>query len=431
MRARKGLRVLLLASGCDETDVGEIWSSFQWVRGVAERHEVTLLTLQKRHGLSVVAQLPNVRVVEWLDWPMVGRMRQANNAIKPGYIGFYYGARRWVQKALRCGESFDVAHQVSPLALRYPCPVVGLGIPVICGPLGGSLTTPKAFSHEFDTEPWYIKLRILDRWRLRYDPWLRRSYQEAEVVIGVAPYVRDLLAGIRIKRFEVMSETGVVSLPPLSSRPRCRAGELRLLFVGRVVRSKGVRDAIRAMARLKDLPNVTLDIVGDGSDLVPCKLEASRLGVGEKVRFHGRQPRSACDLFYSQAHVFLFPSMREPSGNVVFESLSHGLPVIAAARGGPGFVINGTCGLLVPLTDPQDYANRLAMAARQLARDPELVGQLGVGARRRISEVGLWDRKIVSLLRLYGDVVRSASARRGGNATDSAHTPNRLMLRQT
>ena len=49
--------------------------------------------------------------------------------------------------------------------------------------------------------------------RLRRDPSLRRTYQQAGCVLGIAPYVRDRLAGVGLRRFEVMSETGLVALP--------------------------------------------------------------------------------------------------------------------------------------------------------------------------------------------------------------------------
>ncbi len=61
------------------------------------------------------------------------------------------------------------------LALRYPSPATGLGAPVVVGPLAGSLETPPGFEGETSGEPWYVKLRRLDRFRIRHDPLLRRT----------------------------------------------------------------------------------------------------------------------------------------------------------------------------------------------------------------------------------------------------------------
>ena len=55
------------------------------------------------------------------------------------------------------------------------------------------------------------------------------------------------LAGVGLRRFEVMSETGLVALPEPVHRTG-RQGQVRLLYVGRLIRTKGARDAIRAWA---------------------------------------------------------------------------------------------------------------------------------------------------------------------------------------
>jgi len=409
------MRVLLIAPNCDGTDVGEAWSTHQWASRLAERCELTVLTYNHRSRPRATGQLPGARVVEWRDWPLVGRFERFNSMLKPGYLGFARKARRWIAGALERGERFDLVHQVSPLALRYACPAIGLGVPLVFGPVGGSLDSPESFKAELGTEPWYVRLRALDRWRLEHDAKLRRTYAETDVVIGVAPYVRELLesCGISPRRFEVMSETGVLEMPEAHDRCERSPGELKLLFVGRIVRTKGVRDAVRALARLPDLPGVTLDVVGDGDDLAACEAEADQLGLGARVGFHGRKTRAECDGFYARADAFCFPSMREPSGNVVFESLSHGLPVIASDRGGPGYVVDETCGLKVPVSDPGGYADSLAAAIRRLANEPGLVTRLSAGARARVESVALWERKIDRLCALYDEV----SGAGGGSET--------------
>ncbi len=115
--------------------------------------------------------------------------------MQPGYVPFYIRARRWLRKRLAEGEQFDVAHQVVPVAMRYPSPAAGLGIPLLIGPVGGSLESPPAFADEEGATPWWQRLRALDAWRIRRDPLLRRTYESAACVIGVAPYVQEFLSG--------------------------------------------------------------------------------------------------------------------------------------------------------------------------------------------------------------------------------------------
>ncbi len=108
--------------------------------------------------------------------------------------------------------------------MRYPCPARGLGLPYLIGPVGGSLESPPAFAAEEGTAPWYVGLRRLDALRIRVDPALRDTYEQASCVLGIAPYVKDFLAGTAIRRFEVMSETGISELPAPVARAGARMG---------------------------------------------------------------------------------------------------------------------------------------------------------------------------------------------------------------
>lgn len=404
MSAPASLRVLALAPNCDGTDIGEAWCAHQWVAGLAERHHVTLLTLRKRGRVPPSQQLRGVEVVEWDDLPLTHHYERLNSMLKPGYLRYYASARRWLRAGLAAGRRFDVAHQFTPIALRYPSPAAGLGIPLVVGPLAGSLETPSAFRRECGNAPWYTHLRRLDGFRLRRDPLLRHTFTDAHVVIGVAPYVRSLLTDMRIRRFEVMSELGVHDLPRRREQRRSQSG-LRLAHVGRVVRTKGLRDAVRAVGALRDLPGITLESAGDGEDLQACRREARELGVDDRIVFHGRIPRERVDDIYRRADAFIFPSFREPSGSVVFESLRQGLPVITTDRGGPAYVVDDSCGIRVPARTPEDFAKHLAEAIERLARSPQLLGRLSDGARARMEAIGLWPRKVAWLSDLYRDAI--------------------------
>lgn len=403
------LKLLVVAPTCDGTDVGEAWVAHQWVSRLAARHDVTLLTYYKRGRTPASQQLSGLRVVEWPELPVVGRAERLNSMLKPAYFPFYAKARRWVREAQARGERFDLAHQPVPVAMRYPTPVTGLGIPYLIGPVGGSLDSPAAFKAEEGTSPWFVGLRGFDSLRIRRDPMLRRSYEDASVVLGIAPYVADNLAGLSIKRFEVLSETAIDGVAPEVDRTG-RTGPLRLLFVGRLIRTKGVRDAVRAMAQLKDVDTV-LDVIGDGPEREACEALVTELGLAGRVRFLGRLPREEIDTYYREADVFVFPSYREPGGNVAFEAMSFGLPLIVCDRGGPGNVVDDSCGIKLPAVSPDQLARDVAGAVRELAADPGRRLALGAGARARVARIALWDAKIDDVDALYEQVLSAGVTR--------------------
>lgn len=402
MPARR-LRALLLSPGFDATDTGEAFVSYKWAAALADRVELTVLALQ-RHGRPPLAgQLPGVEVVTWPEPAWLLRFERFNAMLKPAYPLYMAHVRRWIRAAQAAGRRFDIAHQIMPQAARYPSPLRGAGIPYLIGPLGGALTTPESFQAEAGSARWYTRLRALDAWRFARDPWLRASYAGAEAVLGVAPYMRDLLAAVPIRRFEPVLELGIDDLPPLPDRSG-RTG-LRLLHVGRGVRTKGLRDAVRALARLADLPGITLTSAGEGEEIALCRAEAGRLGIADRVTFLGRVPRAEVEALYRDSDVFLFPSFREPAGNVLYEAMRWGLPVITARRGGPEFVTDDSCAIRVEVTEPGRYAADIAEAVRRLHGDPALRARMGRASRDRVAAEGLWPHKAERLVALYRDLL--------------------------
>jgi glycosyltransferase involved in cell wall biosynthesis len=258
-------------------------------------------------------------------------------------------------------------------------------------------------------------LRRLDPLRRRWDPLLRATYQQASYVLGLAPYVRDLLAAMPVQRFGVMLGPGISELPRHRTR-RANGGDVRLLFVGRIVRTKGTRDAIRALGLARDLP-ASLDVVGDGFDRAECEGLVRWLGLADRVRFHGWLPRPQVEEFYRSANVFVFPSYREPAGGAALEAMSHGLPLLVSDRGGPGFMVDEACGVKVSPHAPEQYARDLAGGLIRLVTEPALRIRLGAGARQKAADIGLWQRKTDQLSNIYDEILATVPAQNARNIT--------------
>lgn len=103
---------------------------------------------------------------------------------------------------------------------------------------------------------------------------------------------------------------------------------------------------------------------------------ADRLGIADRVEFRGFHEDVWSELAQLDVlvHCSLIP---EPFGQVVVEGMAAGVPVIAAAAGGPAEIItDGADGILMPPGDP----HALAMAMRRLRDDPELRARLANAA---------------------------------------------------
>lgn len=408
------LRIVIVAPSLDGNDLSEPEWAFKWSQALARRDdtEVTVLASARRHAVPLEEQLPEARVVTWPEPPFLYEKLERFNAMaKPGLPFFARKVRRWIRAALDSGDHFDIGHQILPQGMRHATPLRGLGIPYVIGPLGGGLATPEGFRNEVPGGNRRFNVRTIDNWRLRHDPALRASYGGADLVLGVAPYVAERLAPIPLRRFHALPERGYGDFAPERVR-QAEVGKLDLFHAGRVIRTKGLRDAVRAMARLRDLPGVRLTSAGAGPDLEACKAEARELGVADRINFLGLIPREEVETWYDRADVFCFPSFREPMGGVFFEAMAHGLPIVTAANGGPDFLVDDNCGFRVPVETPEQFADGLAAAVRQLAMDPDLRLKMGQGSRARLFSFGSWDDKATLMVEFYRDIVANCASDR-------------------
>lgn len=131
-------------------------------------------------------------------------------------------------------------------------------------------------------------------------------------------------------------------------------------FVGRLVREKGVDTFVDALARV---PGVRGLIVGDGPERQELEALASRLRVGDRIRFTGAlSPGDATDAIGALDGLVLpsrtMPNWSEQFGRVLVEAMASGTPVIAAASGAIPEVI-GDAGILVPEDRPYDLARAM------------------------------------------------------------------------
>ena len=155
------------------------------------------------------------------------------------------------------------------------------------------------------------------------------------------------------------------------------------LYVGRLVRIKGVFELLEAYARLSAeiRSKVGLVFVGDGVDRTELMERASRVAPGS-IQFAGFVHREQLPEFYALADAFIFPTRSDPWGLVVNEAMSCGLPVIVTSVAGcaPDLVQDGCNGFVV---SPGD-ATQLAAAMSRIASDSRLRREMGSRSRERI-----------------------------------------------
>jgi glycosyltransferase involved in cell wall biosynthesis len=151
-----------------------------------------------------------------------------------------------------------------------------------------------------------------------------------------------------------------------------------LAFAGRLTAQKSLGRALDAVAQAD---GVRLVIAGEGPDREPLEARARELGLGDRVRFLGAQPRDRIVQLFRAADATILSSSWENFPHTVVEALAVGTPVLAMDAGGVGEVVrDGVNGLLVPAGDTR----ALGEAVRRYFADARLRGRLRLGAARSV-----------------------------------------------
>jgi glycosyltransferase involved in cell wall biosynthesis len=200
----------------------------------------------------------------------------------------------------------------------------------------------------------------------------------------------------------VFAAPGPDPLPHLPAGPR-------VVFLGRVVRAKGVETLVEAASRLRT-PGAQVVLVGDGPERQRVERLARRLGVADRVHVTGFLGHEHIPAVLATARLLVLPSLYEELGTVLIEAMQAGVPVVASRVGGiPETVEDGVSGLLVA---PRD-ARGLAAAIDAVLADPAMGRGLAAAAGRHAEEYDL-DRVGEQVHALYEQLAAERAARRAG-----------------
>jgi glycosyltransferase involved in cell wall biosynthesis len=236
----------------------------------------------------------------------------------------------------------------------------------------------------------------LSRWH-REQAWIDRTSR----LVTFSDYVGDALvaAGVgddRIDRLPQPVETVTAPPPPSEGGPR-------VCFLGRIVPNKGLHWLLESLAAADG--RLSLDVLGGGPDLAAARRTSDRLGLDDRVRFHGWVDGAERARLVSRSRAVVMPSLwPEPAGAVILEAMALGRPVIASDTGAaPERVVPDETGLLVAAGDRAG----LATALDTVVSDPVRLDRWGA-AGRRVVEQG---HDPADHARALLDVYRSAGAR--------------------
>lgn len=177
-----------------------------------------------------------------------------------------------------------------------------------------------------------------------------------------------------------------------------------ILFVGQIIRGKGVDFLVRALDKIRD-EDWHCTIAGVGAHQAHCENLTKELGLSDRIRFAGRLDRKSLLEEYACARMGVVPSVwPEPMGMVGLEFMWAGLPCVGFDAGGIGhWLRDNETGFLAPALD----VDALADGMKRLLDDESLARQMGRHARHLAEKLYRFEDYAERLLHILGEAARS------------------------
>jgi glycosyltransferase involved in cell wall biosynthesis len=245
-----------------------------------------------------------------------------------------------------------------------------------------------------------------------YDQTLRKLLTTADRTMYFSNYMRDralelgarpgaarvVRKGVDLSHFDVAEDRAA-----LKQSLGFGDGPMVLTVAGLILR-KGIHHIIEALARVGPSYGVTFVVIGEGPERARLESLAQERGILDRTRFLGRVDRKTIPPYFAACDLFVLGSVVEAAGNVLFEAMASGRPIVCTDSGGPPeYVRDGETGFVVPVGDPSAMAARIA----QLLDDPALQDRLGAEGRRRT--IGEFDyaRMVQDIIGVYDETLGS------------------------
>jgi glycosyltransferase involved in cell wall biosynthesis len=230
-----------------------------------------------------------------------------------------------------------------------------------------------AFLQRSESGLFPVRLRSI-RARMRE---MRRNHH-FDTILVLSEYLKRqlIINGFPQERIRIQNpvvDQGAPDPRPLPETPR-------ILFVGSLIRGKGVDLLLRALAMVS-CPFL-LNIVGSGKSEAELRALASKLHLDDQISFVGWVPHDELPRYYHEARVVAIPSCwPEPFGLTGQEAMRFARPVVAFKVGGiPDWCDDGVTGFTVPEQDIAAYA----VALERLLTDFEMAQKMGRSGLRKV-----------------------------------------------
>lgn len=199
----------------------------------------------------------------------------------------------------------------------------------------------------------------------------------------------NLYNGVDISKFDRVNY--INSRKCLRDKYKISEDEITILYSGRLVAEKGVKEMIEAFTKLPQDLNVKLIIAGSSkygktvNDKYVEELRKISSICKEKILFTGYVKYDEMPEIYSLGDIGVIPSIwEEPFALTVIEQMANGIPIVISDSGGMLELVDENCAIIAKRGT--NYINNLKDAFMKLILNSELRYNMGVHAYRKAKE---------------------------------------------
>ena len=378
-----------------EDSIGWNWV-LQYEKNYKEGDRIILLTKKfnekdTRRGLKefniqhvelVIVDVPNA-----LNW-----FREKHSAFHHMYyILWQHWAWLWVKHS---GIHFDVIHHVTMNDYRIPSELYkAKGAKVIWGPMGGAQVTPRPLK-VYEKNQLVASFREFVNKSCSWNPFYKKALRSYYKIYCINNETQKQISRIVGKDVPLMPE---LALRDEYKNLPIRKGNndiFKIVFVGRLIGKKGIAFLVDALSLMPTDMNWELLIFGDGDDHALIEKQIADSGIEKNVKLMGNRPLNQIAEAYQQADVFVLPSLRETSGNVLLEAMAYAVPIVAFDTSFCRLLKEVDCGVFVNTDQAlEGIKEDWCKAIVTLGQDKELAKQMGLNGFKYVNSKLTWDEK--------------------------------------
>lgn len=233
-----------------------------------------------------------------------------------------------------------------------------------------------------------------------YNETIQLALRDSDCVTSVSNYLaRETETVFSLPKYSVQTVYDFININEFA--PQNANRKLNVIHASNFRPVKQVPYMIQIFSELvKEYPEWTLDLVGNGPDLPICQREARKLKISENVNFLG--VRKDVPNLFSNASILGSTSRIESFGLTIAEAMASETAVWSSNVGGVSEVCDdNVSGLLFELESKEDAIEKLA----RLMSDKELRSKLGKNGRRRVEKKFSTDNIVKQYEAIYQSIV--------------------------